>query len=236
MEIPFFKRYQSWKAYYSWKRAIQADKITACSAVLASNLFMLNSTFQPSLLCVRQLCVELAHLKLHQIRQGSTYTLDAFVQVQAEHTLFTCHKLELFFEAVRGAVQGACDTALARFEHDASGGDGGSDSTPRGATAPARAAGGEGAKRSFLQQAQLRSVCKKITNYIRVVDYIVLSTLHQLLMASLGDLLKMFESVPLGYIENLERGHGGGEDVLITQPGAAGFADGTKDTPLFQAR
>ena len=31
-------------------------------------------------------------------------------------------------------------------------------------------------------------MCKKITNYIRVVDYIVLSTLHQLLMSSLGDL------------------------------------------------
>ena len=81
--------------------------------------------------------------------------------------------------------------------------------TPRGGGAHGADASGSGSanptpdaglKRSFLQQAQLRSVCKKITNYIRVVDYIVLSTLHQLLMSSLGDLLTMFRGVPLGLI------------------------------------
>ena len=40
-----------------------------------------------------------------------------------------------------------------------------------------------------------------MTSYIRVVDYIVLSTLHQLLMSSLDDLLAMFRDVPLGYKE-----------------------------------
>ena len=76
--------------------------------------------------------------------------------------------------------------------HQEVNGDAGGGATPRGGAAgasgaPARGtsggaaagSGGDGMKRSFLQQAQLRSVCKKITNYIRVVDYIVLSTLHQ---------------------------------------------------------
>ena len=39
----------------------------------------------------------------------------------------------------------------------------------------------------------------QVTSYIRVVDYIVLSTLHALLMSSLDDLLCMFKNVPLGY-------------------------------------
>ena len=46
MEIPFFKRYQSWKAYYSWKRVIQSDKISTCRNVLTRHLFILNDTFQ----------------------------------------------------------------------------------------------------------------------------------------------------------------------------------------------
>ena len=46
MEIPFFKRYQSWKAYYSWKRVIQSDKIATCRDVLTKHLFILNDTFQ----------------------------------------------------------------------------------------------------------------------------------------------------------------------------------------------
>ena len=85
MEIPFFKRYQSWKAYYSWKRAIQSEKVHNCKAVLTRNLFILNGTFQPSLLRVRELCVEISQLKLHQIKRGSTYTLSRFHEVQKEH-------------------------------------------------------------------------------------------------------------------------------------------------------
>ena len=204
MEIPFFKRYQSWKAYTSWKGAIKKDKMAACSAVLTNHLFVLNTTFQPSLLKVRQLCVELSLMKLHKIRVGATYTLDAFVTAQEEHKALTCEKLEQFFEAVREAVQGACNSALDRFEREESAQPPAAAAGP-GQSTPRPGKGGEVVKRSFLQQAQLRSVCKKITNYIRVVDYIVLSTLHQLLMSSLNDLLYMFESVTPGYVEPQRR-------------------------------
>ena len=34
---------------------------------------------------MRQLCVELSHLKLHQIKRGTVYTLDEFLAVQEEH-------------------------------------------------------------------------------------------------------------------------------------------------------
>ena len=78
MEIPFFTRYQSWTSSDSWKRVIQSEKISSCKAVLTQNLFMLNDTFQPSLLRVRKLCVEISQLKLHQIKKGSTYTLTKF--------------------------------------------------------------------------------------------------------------------------------------------------------------
>lgn len=36
MEIPFFKRYQSWKAYTSWRRAIKSDKMSTCVQVRTS--------------------------------------------------------------------------------------------------------------------------------------------------------------------------------------------------------
>ena len=71
------------------------------------------------------------------------------------------------------AVKAACDAALQAFEEEVSadggggaggagGGAGGGGQSPRG---------GEGeVKRSFLQQAQLRSVCKKVTSYTRHPD------------------------------------------------------------------
>ena len=163
--------------------------------MLNNHLFHCNDTFQPSLLKVRELCVELSQLKLHQIKSGSLYSLEQFVHGQQLHKQATCEQLDVFFEAVKEAVQGACDAALEKFEAEVASstpaGEGGQGATPR--------KGAEG-KRSFLQQAQLRSVCKKITNYIRVVDYIVLSTLHQLLMSSLGDLQYLFDSVSPGYV------------------------------------
>ena len=283
MEIPFFKRYRSWKSYYSWKRAIQSEKIAGCKAVLTQNLFILNrrpelppstplsllplagtsraalhgltpnavlppllarSTFQPSLLRVRELCVEISQLKLHQIRKGTAYQLDQFVEVQAHHKQVTCAKLEVFYDAVRDAVQAACDAGIAQFELELS------DGTPRGEgqgrhissdSSALRRDGekrGESAKRSFLQQAQLRTVCKKITNYIRVVDYIVLSTLHQLLMGSLGDLLTMFNEVPYGYVEKAtdeepQREAGDGAlflvDIYFQQPDSIEFSPSAAD-------
>ena len=48
MDIPFFKRYQSWKAYYSWRRVVKSDKFSTCRDVLTKNLFILNDTFQVS--------------------------------------------------------------------------------------------------------------------------------------------------------------------------------------------
>ena len=169
MEIPFFKRYQSWKAYTSWKGAIKKDKMAACSTVLTNHLFILNSTFQPSLLKVRELCVELSQTKLHKIRVGSTYTLEAFASAQEEHKVLTSERLVQFFEAVQNAVQGACDAALDRFEREESAQPPAAPAAAGGQTTPRPArGGGEVAKRSFLQQAQLRSVCKKITNYMCV--------------------------------------------------------------------
>ena len=84
------------------------------------------STFQPSLLRVRELCVEISQLKLHQIRKGTAYQLDQFVEVQAHHKQVTCAKLEVFYDAVRDAVQAACDAGIAQFELELS------DGTPRG--------------------------------------------------------------------------------------------------------
>jgi dynein heavy chain len=231
MAIPFFKQYQSWKAYSSWRGVIKKDKMIAAGTVLSNHLFILNSTFQPSLLQVRKLCVELSQMKLHKIKKGSTYTLDAFVNAQEEHKILTCEKLGQFFEAVREAVQQACDTALDRFEREESA----QASAAAGAgdqTTPRPGKGEAVVKRSFLQQAQLRSVCKKITNYIRVVDYIVLSTLHQLLMSSLSDLLYMFESVKPGYHEPpvlTEEQKAELEKML-----AKGKKPPVKDKPLFQ--
>jgi len=229
MKIPFFSRYQSWKAYYSWKRVIQADKIANCKAVLAQNLFVLNDTFQPSLLRVRELCVAASQLKLHQIKRGATYTLEQFTEVQEAHKVETCKKLATFYEEVRVAVQVACDTALQKFEQEVSGQDG---SGAGGAQLTPRGGGGEvEVKRSFLQQAQLRSVCKKVTSYIRVVDYIVLSTLHQLLMSSLDDLLRMFKDVPLGYVEPAAA-DAEEEDSLVLDKKAA--EKKKESAPLFQ--
>ena len=55
-----------------------------------------------------------------------------------------------------------------------------------------------------------------MTSYIRVVDYIVLTTCHQLLMSSLDDLLHMFRDVPLGYKEPAEEVVDEEEDLSLT--------------------
>jgi hypothetical protein len=120
MKIPFFNRYQSWKAHYTWKKTIKSEKMVASSKVLSQNLFLLNHTFQPSLLRVRELCVDASLLKLHQIKQGECYTLEQFTTVQGEHKHLTCEALASFYEQVTEAVKAACDAALQAFEEEVS--------------------------------------------------------------------------------------------------------------------
>jgi len=219
MQIPFFKRYQVWKAHYSWRRGLVREKMSACKGELGQALFQLDPVFGTSLAAVRALCVDASALKLHRIQKGKIYTLAEFVQVQEEHKATTTVALAEFFEAVRATVGRACDRALEHFEASAVSADaGGPVATPRAAAgkagtaaadsakaAAAAGGGGDGVGRSFLQQAQLRSVCKRITSFIRMVDYVVLSTGHQLLMSSLRDLLTMFEEVPAGYVDATAR-------------------------------
>ena len=183
--------------YYVWRKNIVSDKISTCKHVLEANLFILNPTFQPSLMRVRTLCVELSKERLHNVAPNKSYTLAEFEDAQIAHKAHTCAKLGVFFENVRVAVQEACDHAIAIFEAEIAAAD-----SAAGETLALGASSSGGApKRSFLQQAQLRSVCNKITNYIRVVDSIVLSTLHGLLMASLADLLALLEASPVGLRE-----------------------------------
>ena len=37
MKIPFFNRYQSWKAHYTWKKTIKTEKMAESSKVLSQN-------------------------------------------------------------------------------------------------------------------------------------------------------------------------------------------------------
>ena len=62
----------------SWKKTIKSEKMVESSKVLSQNLFLLNDTFQPSLLRVRELCVDASLLKLHQIKQGECHTLEPY--------------------------------------------------------------------------------------------------------------------------------------------------------------
>ena len=87
--------------------------------------------------------------------------------MQEEHKHLTCEALASFYEQVTEAVKAACDAALQAFEEEVSADGGGAGGGGAGGGGGQTPRGGEGeVKRSFLQQAQLRSVCKKVTSYI----------------------------------------------------------------------
>ena len=67
-------------------------------------ILLIHRNFQPSLLRVRELCVKVSQLKLHQIKKGSAYTLEHFLEVQEANKVTACEALERFFEEVCHAL------------------------------------------------------------------------------------------------------------------------------------
>eukprot|EP00741_Cyanophora_paradoxa_P000409 tig00000404_g400.t1 len=209
MEIPFFRMYKSWKSFTIWRKTIRDKKIVHCKGVLEKSLFILNPVFRQSLLEVRELCSKIAKMKLQASKSGVTFTLMEYLKVQEQQKKKALDELLTFQDSVLVSVKGACDKALEIFEKESEGGEnsqldgsaGYSQRLPpiKGATGAGEslafgATGGIGGRRTYVQMAQLRKEYKKIVNFMRLADYMVLDTLHALVVDATTEMLHLFEN------------------------------------------
>lgn len=113
-QLALFKLHKEWKAFRTWKRAINTVKINAAKAALVKNLFLLSPVFQGPLQQFHELCHELSHLRLHSLKQGEVSKLCNLMQTSAnEHNLQHWHCLVDATEVIQATVcLVVCSTVL----------------------------------------------------------------------------------------------------------------------------
>ena len=222
MRIPLFHKYKLWKSFSIWRRSVRANKMESCTAVLEKSLFVLNNNLRRTLLTVRAKCEDISRERLYHVDEGRTYALYEFVNEQARQRDVIRMRLEKFVRDVRAVVLQACEMALqtlsvsasadprkglhkrtqelGRGGDEASGGDGVGQGMgmaggfgQKEAMDAVEVAGGDQGKRSYTEMAARRTVCRRLNNFIKLVDYLLTETLSRIVMYSIADLLQVLQ-------------------------------------------
>ena len=160
------------------------------SQKLEKYLFMLNPTFRRSLLSVRQLCCGLTDGKESQylcsVTSGKVYRLEEFVQAQQDQSDSMVAALKEFHTQSLANVKKACSDTISELEDRLFGEEAqdGQDEDPNS---------GQAGKVSYTVLAQRRAEHRKLHGFIRLIDYMIRSNLHQLVVASTEHLLTFIE-------------------------------------------
>eukprot|EP00658_Telonema_sp_P-2_P007688 TRINITY_DN12860_c0_g3_i2.p1 TRINITY_DN12860_c0_g3~~TRINITY_DN12860_c0_g3_i2.p1 ORF type:complete len:536 (-),score=171.76 TRINITY_DN12860_c0_g3_i2:61-1668(-) len=209
-KIGFFQKYRRWKSYFCWRKQVCTNKMRAASSQLSDKLFFLSPILRSALLVTRRLCQEIEHNELHRVQTDpdtklptQTYTLDAFIEEQMEQKREVQESLGLFSDQLVVIVSGACEQELDKkfpieTKPDETMGSKLTSLGPgmSGSMMPTSQGMGGGAKMSYTEISTKRAECRKLTNFIRLCDYLVGDTLRELAYKSTKDVLQFVTPVP----------------------------------------
>ena len=216
--IPFFRLYRKWKCLRTWRGAVRAKKLKSCRAALQVHLFLLDPVLSKSLLKIRQYVSTVREYKMFWVRQsdghsagtGDTPTkrleplkLEEFQAKQLKRRNQVRASLHKFQSSVRKVVVETCDQALDSFLvasgfghmademeeiiedidiHDQE------NHSNFGETMI------PGARITFTERATMRTQCRRLTRFIRLVDFTIVDTFIEISLLSTVALLKYIDT------------------------------------------
>jgi len=199
--IPFFKSYRLWKSFKDWKTNVRARKVSSCIENLEENLFILHPLLRNSLLELRAMCCEAARFRLFSISTTSTFELEDFVNSQEKQREQARIHLEAFSDNVRTMLAQACEDALRNFLQE-NGFVRSKNQQDRQYTSKSGLTVTDMARKekqdiraiTFTERAAMRTQCRKLTKYIRLIDTLVMDTFLGLVASSTFDFLHHLET------------------------------------------
>uniref|UniRef100_A0A8C5LU47 Dynein axonemal heavy chain 6 n=1 Tax=Leptobrachium leishanense TaxID=445787 RepID=A0A8C5LU47_9ANUR len=201
-KIPTFAQFRKWKNFTVWRKNVRAKKIRECRKALQENLFIVNAFLRPAILNIQEMCYRISDMGLCQIEKGYIYTLGEFTENQIKQMEKVASRLSEFRELAKEIVRSACRTALLEvgftpddyiYDSENSG-----VNTRTGLTNSDNLVtphlevdlfGDASDKMSYIEQANKRSHCRRLTCFIRLADYLIVNTMHVLAVNSVTSLL-----------------------------------------------
>ena len=175
-KINFFAQYRSWKTFQVWKKVVKRGKIKAAAKAIKDQLFLFKPALRDSLLNVQGLCQDTLQLGLLSADSAITYELQDFVKEQEQRQAEMAEGLVRFSADVQQVARTACDDVVDAFLKAAN------------IVADHRM--------TFMERAALRSECRKLTRFLRLVDCHVVAALRELALEAAANALRLVNPPP----------------------------------------
>ena len=217
--LTVFRTYKQWKSWKLWRRSVMSAKMDRAKDVLEKNLFVLDPVFAPTVDKVRDACRTLSAKRLSNVRKGEVRTLSAFVEDVKEARGEMADEFARFGAEQTATVSDACQRALDAMESrleefygddlpvsTARGGSAGPSSpaagSPGGSTGRRSASrtskgGGKGESKgkednnyAYTVAATRRTEQRRCLTFVKLMDYVICDTMHDMLLDSVGDVLR----------------------------------------------
>jgi dynein heavy chain len=191
VQIPFFDKYQRWKLFSVWKSVMRNQRVHNCSKTLNANLFSLDQTLVDALLKCRTLCVKISTWNLLEINSMTCYQLEEFQEAQMKVRQDKIRELNEVWQKIKDVLLQSCTESLQNFLKKNGFGqtkiqmdepkEGGADDE-------------EAAAKSYTEQATTRTQCRKLTKFIRTVQYLFNDAIAQMVQYTTQRLLEVLDS------------------------------------------
>uniref|UniRef100_A0A8C4HQX9 AAA+ ATPase domain-containing protein n=1 Tax=Dicentrarchus labrax TaxID=13489 RepID=A0A8C4HQX9_DICLA len=170
MRIPFFAHFKLWKPFFMWHTGIRVRRINWARQSLQKRLFITCQSVSPALIDIRKMCYHISDTGLCHLENKHTYTLHEFQNIQVKQLQEALTDLEKFQDLIKEVTVCACDSYMADIE----------------ANKP---------DDSLLAKHHKTFHCSRLICFIRLVDHMVVNTLHTLVVNAVAKLLAVLQEL-----------------------------------------
>ncbi|GAA6230347.1 dynein heavy chain 6, axonemal-like [Lates japonicus] len=176
IRIPFFTLFKKWKPFYLWRAKVRAKKINLARESLRNRLFIVNESLSPALIDIRKMCYQIRDTGLCHMEKKHTYTLQEFQDAQFKQLQEILNDLEKFQDLVKEVAVCACRNYLLENR-----------STSKNPNDQ------EDHQETLITQINQTFLSSRLVCFIRLVDYLVVNTLHNLVVNAVAKLLDVLQ-------------------------------------------
>nr|XP_019939373.1 PREDICTED: dynein heavy chain 6, axonemal [Paralichthys olivaceus] len=171
--IPFFALFKKWKPFYVWRSKVRAKKFHLSRESLQNNLFFVNQFLSSALIDIRKMCYQISDTGLCHMEQKHNCTLQQFQDTQFKQLQKILDDLKKFEVLVKEVTLCACRNFLEQQPKS---------DNPNNQI-----------DEKLLMQINKKILSGRLVRFIRLVDYMVVSTLHTLVTNAVAKLLAVLQ-------------------------------------------
>ncbi|XP_075319652.1 dynein axonemal heavy chain 6 [Odontesthes bonariensis] len=174
IRIPFFALFQKWKPFSVWRTKVRAKKVNLAREFLQNHLFIVRPSLSPALVHIRKMCYQISDIGLCHMKEKHTCTMEEFQETQLKQLQEVLSDLGKFQDLVKEVTICAGRDFLLEHRSKSAGLNGQND-------------------KEILSMINNAFFCSRLICFIRLVDYLIVNTLHSLMVNAVDKLLTVFQ-------------------------------------------